>query len=574
MALDYLIRGATIVDGTGAPGVIGDVGVDNGRIAAVGTVDEGASRILNADGLVVAPGFVDPHTHYDAQFFWDPLATPSNVHGVTTAINGNCGFTLAPIKTADADYIRRMMTKVEGMPLAALEQGVPWTWETFGEYLAALDGTLAVNAGFMVGHCALRRYVMGADAIGNKATPGQLAEMVRVLHESLAAGGLGFSTTLSATHTDGDGKPVASRHASRDELLALCGAVQDHEGTTLEGIVEGCLDMFSDDEIALLTDMSVAARRAINWNVLTVDSRVPQRVTRQLEASDAARRAGGRVIALTMPVLVPMNMSFGTYCAFNLMPGWGDVLNLPLPERMAKLRDPGVRRTMLARATSEEAGVFRRLADFRHYVLGDTYSAENDGLKGRVVADLAKERGQDPFDALVDIVLNDDLRTVLWPMPPDNDDATWKLRQEVWQHPDVLLGGSDAGAHLDRMCGAPYTTRFVGDMIRGRQLTSMERAVQMITDDPAQLFGLRDRGRIAEGYRADLVVFDPQAIGSEPATLVDDLPGGTPRLTAGAIGVVRVLVNGVETVADNRPTGATPGSVLRSGRDTYTVATN
>jgi len=574
MALDYLIRGATIVDGTGALPVHGDVAVQDGRIVAVGTVDEGASKTLNGDGLVVAPGFVDPHTHYDAQLFWDPLATPSNVHGVTTAINGNCGFTLAPVKAEDADYIRRMMTKVEGMPLAALEQGVPWTWETFGDYLAALDGNVAVNAGFMVGHCALRRYVMGADAIGQKASPGQLAEMVRVLHESLAAGGLGLSTTLSATHTDGDGKPVASRHASHEELLALCAAVQDHEGTTLEGIVEGCLDMFSDDEIELLAAMSAAARRAINWNVLTVDSRVPERITRQLQASTRAREVGGRVVALTMPVLVPMNMSFGTYCAFNLMPGWGDVLNLPVPERIAKLRDPEVRRTMLARATSEEAGVFRRLADFGHYVLGDTYSADNEGLKGRVVADVAAERGLAPFDALVEIVINDDLRTVLWPMPPDNDDATWKLRQEVWEHPDVLLGGSDAGAHLDRMCGAPYTTRFVGDMIRGRQLTSMERAVQMITDTPAQLFGLRERGRIAPGYHADLVVFDPATVGSEPATLVNDLPGGTPRLTADAIGVVRVLVNGVETVADNRPTGAVPGQVLRSGRDTYTVATS
>jgi N-acyl-D-aspartate/D-glutamate deacylase len=574
MALDYLIRGATIVDGTGAPGYTGDVAVADGRIAGVGKVDEGASKILNGDGLVVAPGFVDPHTHYDAQFFWDPHATPSNVHGVTSVVSGNCGFTLAPVKAEDADYIRRMMTKVEGMPLLALEEGVPWTWETFGEYLDALQGRIAVNAGFMVGHCALRRYIMGPDAIGQTATAEQQAAMVQLLHESLTAGGLGFSTTLSKTHSDGDGQPVASRHASREELLALCGAVRDHEGTTLEGIVEGCLDMFSDDEIELLSAMSAAAQRAINWNVLTVDSRVPERITRQLEASDAARAAGGRVIALTMPVLVPMNMSFRTYCAFNLMPGWGDVLNLPLPERMAKLRDPNVRRTLLARATSEEAGVFRRLADFGHYVLGDTYSPENEGLKGRVVAELARERGQEPFDTLVDVVLNDELRTVLWPMPPDNDDATWKLRQEVWEHPDVLLGGSDAGAHLDRMCGAPYTTRFVGDMIRGRQLTSIERAVQLLTDAPAQLFGLRERGRIAEGYHADLVVFDPATIGSEPATLVNDLPGGTPRLTADALGVVRVLVNGVETVADNRPTGAVPGKILRSGRDTYTVATS
>jgi N-acyl-D-aspartate/D-glutamate deacylase len=577
--LDYLITGATVVDGTGEPSYLGDVAVRDGRITGVGptgTVDisAGAHTTLDGDGLVVAPGFVDPHTHYDAQFFWDPYATPSNVHGVTTVIGGNCGFTLAPLRAQDGDYIRRMMAKVEGMPLVALEQGVPWKWESFGEYLDALDGTLAVNAGFLVGHCALRRYVMGAEATGNEASPEQLAEMVRLLHESVAAGGLGFSTTLSNTHSDGDGKPVVSRFASKDELVALCAAVGEHEGTTLEGIVQGCLDTFSDDEITMLTEMSVAARRPLNWNVLTVDSRVPERVTRQLHASEQVAAAGGRLVALTMPVLVPMNMSLRTYCALNLIPGWGDVLNLPIPERIEKLQDADVRAAMLERANSKEAGVFRRLADFRHYVIGDTYAPENEQYRGKVVGDLAKERGEDAFATLVDIAIKDELRTVLWPMPPDNDADTWTLRQQVWDNGDVLLGGSDAGAHLDRMCGAPYTTRFVGDMVRGRKLVSLERAVQLITDAPAQLFGLRERGRIAEGYHADLVVFDPATIGSENATLVHDLPGDSPRLTAGANGIVRVLVNGVETVVDNVATGATPGSLVRSGRDTYTVSTN
>jgi N-acyl-D-aspartate/D-glutamate deacylase len=268
-----------------------------------------------------------------------------------------------------------------------------------------------------------------------------------------------------------------------------------------------------------------------------------------------------------------MNMSFGTYCALNMLPGWGDILGLPVPERMAKLADPAVRAEMIRRANSPEAGVFRRLADFKRYVIGDTYSPANEGFQGKVVGDLAAERGADPFDLLVEIVSNDELRTILWPMPPDNDPDTWTLRTEVWGDERAMLGGSDAGAHLDRMCGAPYTTRFVGDMIRGRRLVSLERAVQMLTDSPAQLFGLRDRGRVAPGYLADLVVFDPSTVGSEPATLVNDLPGGSARLTAGSIGVVRVLVNGVETVADGAATGARPGTVLRSGRDTYTVAT-
>jgi N-acyl-D-aspartate/D-glutamate deacylase len=568
--LDYLIKGATIVDGTGGPSRRGDLGVRDGRIVT-DPDDERAARVFEADGLIVAPGFVDPHTHYDAQLFWDPLATPSNVHGVTTVIGGNCGFTLAPLHAEDADYTRRMMAKVEGMPLAALENGVEWTWESFSDYLKRLEGGIGVNAGFLVGHCAIRRYVMGADAVGQEATPEQVDSMVRVLHESLDAGGLGFSTTQSGTHSDGDGQPVASRWAGRRELLSLCAATGQHEGTTLEAIVQGCLDKFSDDEIALLTDMSVAARRPINWNVLTVDSRVPERVTRQLGASTAAREAGGRIVALTMPVLVPMNMSFLTYCALFMIPGWGEVLNLPVPERIAKLRDPAVRAEMMRRANSEEAGVFRRLADFRHYVIGDTYSVANEGLKGRVVGDLAKTRGQDAFDVLIEIVINDDLRTILWPMPPDNDPDTWALRRQVWQDDRAMLGGSDAGAHLDRMCGAPYTTRFVGDMLRGRQLVPVEEAIRLITDAPAQLFGLKDRGRIQPGYRADLVVFDPATIGSQAATLVKDLPGGSARLTADSEGVVRVLVNGIETVVDGKATGTTPGSLLRSGVDTRTV---
>jgi N-acyl-D-aspartate/D-glutamate deacylase len=466
-----------------------------------------------------------------------------------------------------------MMAKVEGMPLPALESGLPWSWETFADYLDALEGGIGVNAGFLVGHCALRRYVMGPDAIGGTPTDAQMDAMVRELHAAIEAGGLGLSTTLSATHSDGDGNPVASRHASRDELLALCRAVGQHEGTTLEGIVQGCLDTFSDEEIDLLVAMTVAARRPLNWNVLTVDAAAPERIGRQLSASDRAREAGGRIVALTMPVLVPMNMSFLNYCALFMLPGWGEVLGLPVPERMAKLRDPAVRRAMLERARSPEAGVFARLADFGRYVIGDTFSAANAGLKGRRVADLARERGQEPFDTLVEIVLNDELRTVLWPMPTDNNPESWELRRRVWLDPRVLLGGSDAGAHLDRMCGAPYPTRFLGDMIRGRRLIGLEKAVELLTDAPARLFGLRRRGRIAEGWHADLVVFDPAEVGAEDATLVADLPGGSVRLTAGARGVVRVLVNGVETVVDNQPTGATPGRVLRSGRDTATVTT-
>ncbi|MEU3712797.1 N-acyl-D-amino-acid deacylase family protein [Streptomyces catenulae] len=577
--LDHLIQGATVVDGTGAPRHLADVGIKDGRIATVappGTVTEPARTTEDATGLVLTPGFVDPHTHYDAQLFWDPYATPSLNHGVTTVAGGNCGFTLAPLhpdRPGDADYTRRMMSKVEGMSLVALEEGAPWDWHGFGDYLDALEGRTAVNAGFMVGHCALRRHVMGPDAIGGHPTPGQLDAMVTLLHDAMDAGAWGLSTTQSATHSDGDGAPVASRHADRDELLALCRAVGEHEGTQIEAIVSGCLDRFDDDEIDLLVAMTTTAGRPLNWNVLTIDAAVPDRVPRQLLPSARARAAGGRIVALTMPILTPMNMSLGTFCALNLIPGWGDVLGLPRPERIAELRDPDVRATLLRHAHSEEAGVFRRLADFDRYVIGDTYSAANEGLGGRVVRDIAAERGQDPFHCLVEICAHDDLRTVLWPMPTDNDPASWALRRETWRHEDVLLGGSDAGAHLDRMCGAPYTTRFLGDCLRGRKLVGLEEAVRMLTDDPARLFGLRGRGRIAEGHHADLVLLDPDTVDAGPATLVHDLPGDSPRLDSQAQGIVSVRVNGVETLRDDTVTGAVPGTVLRSGRHTATVST-
>ena len=571
--LDYVIRNGLVVDGTGAPGFRADVGIRDGVIVAVGTVEEAGAVELDATGLVVAPGVIDPHTHYDAQLFWDPTASPSNVHGVTTVIAGNCGFTLAPIKAEDHDYIRRMMAKVEGMPLVALEDGIDWSWTTFAEYLDRLDGNLGVNAGFLVGHCAVRRWVMGPERADQVATDEELAAMTQLLAESIEAGGLGFSSSQSRTHSDGDGNPITSRFADRREMLAFCEVVRDHPGTTLEYITNGCLDTFTDEEIDLMASMSATARRPLNWNLLTVDSRTPDKTARQLEASRAAERAGGKIVALTMPTLVPMNMSFRNHCALFLIPGWGDVMGLPVEERIEKLKDPAVRAELDALARSEGAGVFRRLSKWTNYIIGDTFSPTNEGLSWRDVGSIAEEQGKEPFDALLDLVIADDLKTVLWPKASDGDAASWEARVPVWEDPGALIGGSDAGAHLDRMCGANYPTSFLGDCLRNRKLVPMEQAVHWMTQAPADLFGLHDRGRVAEGLRADLFVFDPETVASEPATLVEDLPGGSPRLIADSIGVRRVLVNGIETVVDGTPTGNLPGTLLRSGRDTVTVDT-
>ena len=570
--LDLVITSGTVIDGTGSPGVVADIGIRGGRIVAIGTMSEGAAESFDATGLIVAPGIIDPHTHYDAQLLWDPTASPSSNHGVTTVIGGNCGFTLAPLIPGDADYLRKMMAKVEGMPLAALEHGTDWRWETFAEYLAQMDGKIAVNAGFLVGHCALRRYVMGGEAVGKAADQDQIAAMRNELRIAIEAGALGFSFTNSTSHSDGEGEPVASRWATPDELIALCEETGLHPGTTLEGIVPGCLDQFADDEIELLGRMSAAANRPMNWNVLTVDSRVPERVPRQITASTRATELGGRVVALTMPVQVPMNMSFGTFCGLWLIPGWQQVLGVPVPERVVRLSDPDTRLRLLELSQSPAAGVFRRLADWGDYVIGDTYSSANVGVKARVVRDIAAERGGSNFGTLLDIVIADDCRTILWPTPQDDDPESWRMRAELWNDPRALIGGSDAGAHLDRMCGAPYPTRFLADCIRGRQLITVERAVQLMTSAPADLFGLADRGRLAVGAIADVFVFDPLLVDSDPAALITDLPGDASRLSAGSRGVSRVFVAGEPIIVDGLATGATPGTVLRSGRDTVTVA--
>ena len=570
--LDVLLRNGTVIDGTGAPGRRADVGVKDGRIVTVGASStESAAQTIEADGLVVAPGFVDPHTHYDAQLFWDPFASPSSLHGVTTVIGGNCGFTLAPLRPGDADYIRPMMAKVEGMPLEALERGLAWDWDSFESYLARLDGKVGVNVGFLVGHCALRRSVMGDDAVGNVASEAQIAEMARLLHESLSAGGLGFSSSKAYTHEDGDSNPVPSRASTREEILALTAAVREHPGTTLEFIIDGCMSQFSDEEIDLMVEMSLSAGRPLNWNVMGVDAK-RRRFERQLVAGTRAKERGARIVALTMPTLGGLKMSFHDFCALFLIPGWGDVMKLPVPERIVKLEDPEVRKRMNELARSKEAGVLQDLARWGAYEIGETFAPENAGLTGRLVADIARERGKDPQDTLFDIVVADGLRTGLWPVPADDDAESWKLRTEVWRDDRVLIGGSDAGAHLDRMCGARYPTAFLGDVVRDRGLLPIEEAIRLMTDAPARLFGLRQRGRIAEGWHADLAVFEPAKVNAGPIHSRNDLPGGTARLFSAAIGVQHVFANGREIVRDGKETGDLAGRLLRSGRDTETVA--
>ncbi len=568
--LDLLVQGCSIVDGTGAPARPGDVAVLGGRIVEIGppgSIREPASRVIDATGLVLAPGFIDLHTHYDAQVLWDPTLSPSPLHGVTTAIGGNCGFSIAPLTEDHADYVMRMMARVEGIPLESLAAGPAWDWTGFGDWLDRLEGKVGINAGFLVGHSTLRRVVLG-DEHARAASAAEIDRMVALAHDAMRDGALGFSSSLGEAHTDGDGNPVPSRAAEFDEFLALARAVRHHPGTTLEFIA--AMGEIPEARIGLMTDMSLAANRPLNWNLLGSLSQT-EVFEQQLTSCDHAAANGAQVVALALPDVMRMRANQ----ILVTMPGWKEAMALPEAERRRAITDPATRHAL--RDGVEEAARRGMGAVTRWDLLevGEARSAETERYVGRTIASIAAELACDPVDVLIDVVLPELLPlTLVFPsLVPSMGvtDESWQARARVWRDPRVVLGGSDAGAHTDLMCHANYPTVLLGEAVRDRGLLGLEEAVRLLTDVPARLYGLRHRGRIAEGWMADLVLFDPRSVGSEPARARTDLPASGLRLYAESTGVVAVFVGGVPVVERDVLTGALAGSVLRAGRDTDTV---
>jgi N-acyl-D-aspartate/D-glutamate deacylase len=566
--LDLIIRGGTVVDGTGAPGRPADVGVLDGRIVAVGAVTDDARRTIDASGMVVAPGFIDVHTHYDAQILWDPAVTPSPLHGVTTVIGGNCGFSVAPVAPGDAEYVRRLMAVVEGIPIEALEQGAAWDWNGFGEWLGRLDGRVAVNAAFMVGHSMLRRAVMGPAAVDGEATDDQVAGMARLLDEALTDGALGFSSGWDNVHTDGDGRPVPSRVAGAEEFLALADVVGAHEGTTIGFFPH--MGELPRDRMELMTDMSLRANRPVNWNLL--GSMSPTEIyEQQLEACDMARERGARVVALAMPDFLRMRAN----TILNAIPEFRRLMRTDEDARRAAVADPTTRAELRDALEAAASGEFATLAAFDLIEIAESRSPVSAPLVGLTLVEAAAVLDGDPVDVMLDVVVPEKLPlTVMLPTIVPSlgaSDEGWRARAGIWRDERVLVGGSDAGAHLDLMCHANYPTVMLGQSVRRRGILTIEEAVQLMTDAPARLFGLRERGRVTEGWHADVVVFDPDTVDSGPSIARHDLPGGGERLYAESVGVAHVLVGGVEIAHDSVLTGALPGQVLRSGRDTDTI---
>ncbi len=570
--IDLIIRSGTIIDGTGKAGFQGDVAIDKGRIVAVGKTSQRAAQEIDASGHAVAPGFIDVHTHYDAQVFWDPKLTPSSNHGVTTVIGGNCGFSIAPLsgRADDAAYLQAMLSRVEGMPLESLQQCTAWNWTSFGEYLDRIDGTLAINAGFMVGHSALRRTVMGERAVGGKPSAKDLDAMKALLARSLAEGGLGFSTTMSPTHNDADGAPVPSRHADKSEYVALAEVVGHAEGTFLEMVMDVSRP-FDEETLERMTSMSRAAGRSLNWNLLAPNSRLPQLFEAQLAAGDYAAQRGGRVLALASVRPISLVLTFESGMVLDSFPGWQQVMALPHRQRKQQLADPATRKQMQAVMHSPAAGAYGALADWSQWRITETVLPENKSLNGMLIGTLASTLNKAPLDTLLDLTVAEDLRTRFTPALTATDEESWRMRARSWRDPRALIGGSDAGAHLDMIDTFALSSHLLAEGVRERKLMPLEDAVHRLTGLPAATFGLKERGVVRQGNIADIVIFDPATIGAGPIYSRADLPGGNARLFCDAIGVKDVIVNGTPIIRDGEFTSARPGRVLRSGRDTVTV---
>ena len=559
---DLVIRGALLCDGSGREAARGDLAVSGGRIAAVGRVAERGAREIDGAGLALAPGFIDVHTHYDCQLFWDPQASPSPWHGVTTVVMGNCGFTIAPCREADRETLMQLLLFVEGMPIETLRAGIGWAWEDFAGYLGALERRgVGPNVAAFIGHSAVRYRVMGRAAVERAATAEESAEMAALVREGMAAGAIGWSTSLSPTHFFGDGTPAPSRLADEAELLALARALADLERGVIEIAPRTTIGPPADkaEEQRFFAELARASGKVVSWAPLLDNPFAPGSARKIIEES-AELQAGG-VQVVPQVGCRPLEVRFDfTEPAFYLEqnPFWR-----PL---MAKSRDE--RRRLFAEAEfraelGRQTGFVAALAQgWDRLVLRLAASEGVRRWQDRSVAEIAAAEGRAPLDAFCDLVLEDDLATQWGAVLMNHDE---RAVAELIRHPAGLLALSDAGAHVDTLCDQGFTTYLLGHWVRELRALALEEAVRLVTSVPAERYGLHGRGRLAPGCAADLVLFDPARVAMRPTEMVYDLPRGQRRLLQRAEGIVDVLVNGTPVVADGAPTDRRPGRVLRGG---------
>ena len=562
---DTVIRNGTVVDGSGFGSYRGDVAVHDGRIAAIGRVPDSGAIEIDAEGMAVTPGFIDGHTHMDARVFWDPRGASSCWHGVTTAVMGNCGFTLAPVRDDERALVVRNLERAEDMDPAALAAGIPWGWETFPQYLDAVDALpKGINYAANIGHSALRTWAMGERAFEEAASPDDLAAMAGQLEAALLAGAIGFTTSRSGHHETSDDRPVASRIAEWDEVRALVDVMARLGVGILEGGAEGVLD--ADEDVRALAlervktmaaetgvpiTMGLLALRPLGWTLL--------------EIMDEIGAAGGRMFGQTHCRGINVLLSFLTRLPFDVLPEWVDLRARPHDEQLRQLRDPARREQLAAIAMAGDYSRWRGVGAMPRKPDFDRIRVYRHGLPPNpTIAEVAAERSVSPAMAMIELAVETGLAQLF--IQPSLYPQDEEVLLDAMRHPRTVMTFSDSGAHLSQIADSSIHTHLLGHWVRDRQEFSLEEAVRMITLAPAQAWGFADRGLLREGLAADICVFDPTTVGPAVPEIVHDLPAGAPRLSQRAVGFAAVLVNGRVTIRDGAHTDAAPGRLLRNRR--------
>ena len=554
---DILIKGGLVVDGTGNPGRRMDVGVSGGKISQVGKLSGTARKTIDASGLVVAPGFIDPHTHYDAQICWDGAVSPSSWHGVTSVVMGNCGVGIAPCRPAAREVAMKDLVNVEAIPFEVLSAGITWDWESFPQYMdAAARRKPSLNLAFMAPLTPFRHYVMGDASMDRAANSQETKEIAFLLNEAIQSGAFGFSSTLLNQHMGYGAKPLACRNASRDEIKAYCNVLRDRGKGSIEFAMTRQIAVLEAPEVELLEFMLEESRRPVTFIAMFDRDDLPEAARETMRKVQPLIARGAR--PQTSPLPLTRELVMRSPFAFAAFPAWKRLFVDTSKEAQRRVyADPAFRnafRQDLKNPTS--------FADWTRITAHELKNKKLQHLEGKTVAEIAAQRKVDGVDALLDLTLEDDLEN-------EFTVQSWNTRvdrmSELLNDKSVLLGLGDGGAHLDMLCDSGYPTFVLGTWVRERKVLTLEEAVRRLTSDPAAFFGIADRGRIAPGLAADLVLFDPDSVGmAARAERLHDLPGGGKRMVKRSTGVEMTLVNGAVTWDKGALTGAAAGQVLRS----------
>ncbi|MFT5174238.1 MAG: N-acyl-D-amino-acid deacylase [Gammaproteobacteria bacterium] len=561
MKLDLIIRNGTVIDGSGMPRYRADVGVSRGKIVEIGRISSAASEVIDAEGMVVSPGFIDGHTHMDAQVSWDPLGTCSIWHGVTSVVMGNCGFTLAPCREAEKSLVLRNLERAEDISPAAMEAGINWTWETFPEYLDHLEALpKGINYAGYVGHSALRTYAMGERAFEEKANEADMDIMRRELRDAIRAGAIGFSSSRSPSHLTPDGQPVASRVAAWSEVQQLVGEMGKMNAGLFEVAQERPSDpALMDDWFSRLKDLAVDSGRPVTWGVFSRRA-TPGLWRKYFDVLEETAAAGGRMFAQVHSRALTVLLSFQSRLPFDKFPVWKEFRAQPLDVQLRELRDPALQAKLVEAAKNADPSLQGVGAEARLPEYDWMYYLETMAGPHKSIAEIAAERGKDPTQTLIDIALENDFNAFfLQPIANEDQDAAL----EMMKHPRSVVTFSDSGAHVSQIMDSSLQTHLLSHWVREKQAFSLEEAVRELTFNPAMNWGIRGRGLLQPGYAADLLVFDPATIGPQMPEVVSDLPAGAKRLKQKADGIAATIVNGQIVLRNQEDTGARPGNLLR-----------